>query len=354
MPRTTDKPQGPSKPKGPSLLERQRAARPWLDHVVRAGERYQGQRGDYYAAGITYFTILAIIPLLMVAFSVAGFVLARDPGQLASIRDRITEAAPGALGTTLKTLIDSAVDARATVGVLGLLGAAYSGLGWMANLRAALTAQWVQQSPAPNFLVTKVRDLGALLGLAVAMAFSLGVSALGSGQLGHEVIEWLGLSHITGMGTLLTVVTAAVGIGASWAVFAWIIARLPRQAVAIRSAMRGALIAAVAFELFKRVGVVYLQAVITGPAGVAFGPIIGLMVFANFTARIVLLSTAFAATSEESLALEPVPAPTPTIISQQVRVRTGNTPASVAVGVLLGVLAVLGLGRLAERIRARR
>jgi membrane protein len=61
-------------------LERQIQRRPWLDHLVRAGGRYQRQRGDYYAAGITYFTVLSLFPLLMVAFAVAGFVLSSHPG----------------------------------------------------------------------------------------------------------------------------------------------------------------------------------------------------------------------------------------------------------------------------------
>ena len=33
---------------------------------MRAQERYQDSKGDFYAAGITYFTVFAIFPLLMV------------------------------------------------------------------------------------------------------------------------------------------------------------------------------------------------------------------------------------------------------------------------------------------------
>lgn len=339
---------------GRDVYERRRAAWPWLDHLVRTVDRYTKQRGNFYAAGMTYFTVLAIFPLLMVAFSVAGFVLARDPELLDRLTSAVTDAVPGSLGTTLESLIDAAIDSRTTVGILGLLGAAYSGLGWMSNLRRALTEQWEQQSDEPNFFIKKVHDLGALVGLALAMIVSMGISALGSGSLGSRVVDWLGLSHVMGMGTLLTVVTALVGIGASWAVFAWVIARLPREPVGIRSAVRGALIAAVAFEVFKRIAVFYLQKVTNGPAGVAFGPIIGLMVFANFTAQIVLLCTAFAATSEESRDLATVPAPAPAVIEQRVQLREGGGPAGVAFGMLVGALAVLGLGRFAERLRSRR
>ena len=49
---------------------------------MRAQERYQDSKGDFYAAGITYFTIFALFPLLMVAFAIAGFVLASQPDLL--------------------------------------------------------------------------------------------------------------------------------------------------------------------------------------------------------------------------------------------------------------------------------
>ena len=63
------------------FLERQREQRPWLDHVVRAGGRYTAQKGDYFAAGITYYTVLALVPIIMIAFAALGFVLAgnHDP-----------------------------------------------------------------------------------------------------------------------------------------------------------------------------------------------------------------------------------------------------------------------------------
>ena len=39
-----------------SRFDRLRGRHGWLDHLVRAGERYVGRNGDHYAAAITYFT----------------------------------------------------------------------------------------------------------------------------------------------------------------------------------------------------------------------------------------------------------------------------------------------------------
>lgn len=323
--------------------------RPWLDHLLRAGGRYQQQRGDYYAAGITYFTVLSLFPLLMVGFAVAGFVLAGNESLLTEAQNKITENIPGSMGDQLNSVIDQAISSRTSVGILGLVLALYSGLGWMGNLRAALTAQWDQQHDDGNFFTTKIADLGALLGLGVALAVSLGISALGSGAITRRILESLGLAHTTGVGVLVRVVALVVSIAASWAVMVWVIARLPREPVTFRSAARAALIAAVIFEIFKQVGVIYLNSVLSSPAGIAFGPIIGIMVFSYFTARIVLLATAWAATARENMAMTPVPAPQSAVIAPRLQVRGGPSIASALALVGAGALAALGLSGLRRR-----
>ena len=55
-------------PDQPSKFEQLREKYPWLDHMVRAGARYTDRHGDHYAAAITYFSVLALVPLLMIAF----------------------------------------------------------------------------------------------------------------------------------------------------------------------------------------------------------------------------------------------------------------------------------------------
>lgn len=342
---------GEGKKSGPSFLERRRAAWPWFDHVMRAANRYQEQRGDHYAAGITYFTVLALFPLLMVAFAAAGFVLAGNADLLADLKTQITDNVPGSMGDTISDLVDTAIKSRATVGIIGVLGALYTGLGWMAHLRAALTEQWEQVSKPPNFIMKKLHDLGALVGLALAMVVSLGVSALGSGSLGKKVLGWVHLDTMPGAHVLLTVVSIIVGIAASWALFVWVIARMPRERVALHSALRGALLAAIVFEIFKRVAVIYLEKVMSGPAGATFGPIIGIMVFSYITARITLFATAFAATSEESMALAPAPVPDQAVIRPNVQVHEGGRTATAIVSAGAGAAAVLGLGRIGRKRR---
>jgi len=96
---------------------------------VRAEERYTDRHGDHYAAGITYFSVLALVPLIMVGFAVLALVLLANPELLARLKDSIGASLPAGLDQTLNPIIDQAVASATTVGVIGLLFALYSGLG---------------------------------------------------------------------------------------------------------------------------------------------------------------------------------------------------------------------------------
>ncbi|WP_067646505.1 inner membrane protein YhjD [Nocardia harenae] len=329
-------------------IERRIQARPWLDHLVRAGGRYQRQRGDYYAAGITYFTVLSLFPLLMVAFAAAGFVLAGNPELLGELQQKVIENIPGSMGDQLNDLIDQAIRSRNTVGVLGLLTGVYTGLGWMANLRAALTEQWDQKTEEGNWFTSKLSDFVALVGLGLAMAVSLGLSGLASSGLGEWLLRFFKLSELPGARFLLALIGIVLGALASWAVFCWIIARLPREPVTLKSAAKAALIAALVFEVFKLVASLYLQTVLSSPAGATFGSIIGLMVFSYVTYRIVLFATAWAATARENEREGVVPAPAPAIIEPRVG-PAGTTAAAGAAWFGAGALAALGVWLLRRR-----
>ncbi len=66
-----------------------RRTRPFVDHVVRAYSRYQADGGDRLAATVTYFGFLSFFPLVVLAFSVAGFVVDAYPDAKQQLVDQI-------------------------------------------------------------------------------------------------------------------------------------------------------------------------------------------------------------------------------------------------------------------------
>lgn len=341
----------------PSVLERARQRYHWLDHAVRAAARYTDRHGDHYAAAITYFSVLALVPLLMVAFAIAGFVLRSRPELLAQLQDAVAAGVPGELGGTINQVIDQAIQQAGAVGVFGLLGALYSGIGWMSNLREALSEQWAQLPEKPNAVKKTIFDLLALLGLGLAIVLSFGVSAAGN-AFGALLLDLVGLADQGWARFALGVLGVLLGLLANWLVFLWVIARLPRAPVAARSAMRAALLGAIGFEVLKQIMQVYLGSVTGSPAGAAFGPIIGLLVFAFFASRFILFVTAWAATAKENEQEEPAPVPAPAVIRPELVVRQGPSPVAAAglvgAGVLTGLTALFGLRALRPSNARRR
>jgi membrane protein len=338
-----------SEPDKPGVLDRLRARYRWFDHVMRAQQRYRGSNGDFYAAGITYFTVFALFPLLMVAFAIGGFVLARQPELLAEIDKSIKQTVSGDNGRQIVELMDRAIQSRTSVGIIGLATALWAGLGWMANLRTALSAMWEQQAGGDGFVRTKLSDVVALLSAFVAIVVTIALSAISSGGVMRNILRWLQLEHAPGVGAALRVASVLASLLISWLLFTWMIARLPRQAVGFRSSVRAGLLAAVGFELFKQAGSVYLKAIAHGPAGATFGSVLGLLVFAYITARLVLFATAWSATSSENLVEAPVAPPPAAIIAPRALGTEGIGVRGSLVAGAIGALAALGFSRLARR-----
>ncbi|WP_349269670.1 inner membrane protein YhjD [Mycolicibacterium parafortuitum] len=338
----------------PGFVDRLRARMPWFDHVMRAQERYNDAKGDFYAAGITYFTIFALFPLLMLGFSVGGFVLANEPELLQQVEDRIRSTFSSDLGQQLVTLMDSAIESRGTVGIIGLATAAWAGLGWMANLREALSQMWgLFREEADGFVKTKLSDLVALVTTFAAIFVTLVLSALGNSSVLENVLNWMGFPDSPVLTVVLRLSSITVSVLVSWLLFTWIIARLPRESISFRSSVRAGLIAAVAFEVFKLVGSIYLRSVLTGPAGATFGPVLGLMVFAYITSRLILFSTCWAATVPENMREEEIPAPPPAVINNRVIARPGLQIWQVAAAATAGALGALSLSRRGSSRRGR-
>ncbi|GAB2853860.1 inner membrane protein YhjD [Lentzea nigeriaca] len=314
----------------------------WLDHIMLAYERYTESYGTHYAAAVTYFSILSLVPILMISFAVAGFVLQSQPDLLAQLQASIAKAVPDQnLRDQINEAVNTALDSKGTVGIIGLLGAAYSGLGWMSNLRDALTAQWGHAKANLPFLGTLWRDLLALVGLGLAIVLSFGITAAGSGFAKH-VLEWFGFEDAGWARALLKIGTILLSLLANWMVFLWVLARLPRKPVGWRSALRGAFAAAIGFEFLKQAATVFLSFVTRSPTSAAFGSVIGVLVFANIVAQFLLFITAWTATARENREPEVVPAPPPAVIRPVVSVRSGPSPslmlgAGAVVGALLGV-----------------
>ncbi|MFT4199582.1 YihY/virulence factor BrkB family protein [Gordonia sp. (in: high G+C Gram-positive bacteria)] len=287
-----------------------------LDRVVATMKRHDQHYGGAFAAAMSFRTVMALVPVLMVAFAIAGFVLSRQPEMLADFRQSIADAMPGGLGETLSDAMDSAIRSRSTVGSVGLVIAAWTGINWMSGAREAMTAIWGGRVDRNPFL-SKLYDLGQVTLLGLWFVVTLVFSAAGSKTLADRVLVWLNLDWFPWVLTLVQWTAPLVSILITWPLLTVVLAKVPLVNIPLRNAWKAGLIAAIAMEVLKSVAGMIIAATSRGPAGAAFGSIITVMMFINVVARIIFYTTAWCATDpvnagylldEERSALEDAPA----------------------------------------------
>jgi len=106
------------------MRERVRALKqvPAVAHVLRMNARYVTRLGNQFAGAITYFSLLAMVPILMFAFSACGFILTvLRPDLLERVQAMIMvylQGAPEDLQAKLTGLISGLLRNWASVGLV--------------------------------------------------------------------------------------------------------------------------------------------------------------------------------------------------------------------------------------------
>ena len=219
--------------------------------LVRAAKSFSDHRCSILAGGVTYFALVSLFPLVLVVLSVAGFIWT-DPADQRELIDEILDALPldeESGRADLERLIDAVVSARGTLGLFGLVAAAYTGSAMFGAVRHALNEVFEVQESRP-LVLGKLVDLslvlvfGALLVLSTAATFAIAlVAAFASEFMGEEAARAVRL----GSAALYVVLPA----GISTLIFLLLYSKVARADVTWRQALAGALVAALAFEVLK-------------------------------------------------------------------------------------------------------
>ncbi|MGY1708128.1 YihY/virulence factor BrkB family protein [Geodermatophilus sp. SYSU D00758] len=278
-----------------SFLRGRRRAWPWLDHLARAGGRYRGTQGDLMAAGVTYFVFLGLVPVLLLAASVIGLVLAGNTLLQEQLYDAIRDAFPGATGRQIVAELQRAVDAAGVVGVFALAGFVYAGLRAMDKLRIGMERIWKGRADEPEFLKDNLHDLSALLALGVLGVLSLGFTGLVTQATGW-VLGWAGLAEAPGLPLVTALLGIALALASDVAVFLWLLKVVPATGHPLRRLLPGALFGAAGFEVMKLAGSLYVSLISGSVTASAFGGAVGILVWINLVFRFAFFTAAWTAT----------------------------------------------------------
>lgn len=262
-------------------------------HLWRAYERMLRVHWTRLAAAITFTSFVALFPLLTVAAAIGAALIGE--ARLHSLENKVAEQLPG-----LSDRLDIAglVDHATTIGLVAGALLLLTGIGWVESLRDCLRAVWEKPDEDINFFLGKLRDGALLLGVGGVAVLSLGCSTFASAAV-DKVAEAIGLVE-GGIGSvLLSGAGFVIAVLADFLLLAYILTRLPGVHPPRRAVVVAGLLGAIGFELLKLLLSGYLQGVASRSMYGAFGTPVALLLWINFTAKLLIYCASWTATDGE-------------------------------------------------------
>lgn len=263
-------------------------------HAWRSYERLDRVHWARLAAAITFISFLALFPLIAVGAAVAAALLSDQ--QLDTIKDKLADQVPG---ISDQLGIDGLVANAGTIGLVAGALLLFTGIGWVGSMRECLRAVWeLDDVQAANPVVAKVKDAVLLVGLGGAALATLAVSTIGSTAVGWFA-DLIGIPEGGVGGVLLRVAALAVAVVADFLLLLYLLTLLPGVEPPRRRLVVAALLGAVGFELLKLLLGSYMRGVAGKSMYGAFGVPIALLLWINFTAKLLLFCAAWTATGSK-------------------------------------------------------
>ncbi|WP_063798079.1 YihY/virulence factor BrkB family protein, partial [Streptomyces sp. 150FB] len=268
-------------------------------HAWRSYETLERTHWSRLAAAITFISFVAIFPLITVGAAIGAALLSTR--QLHDVQNSIAKQVPG-ISDQLN--IDSLVANAGTVGVVAGALLLFTGIGWIGSMRECLRAVWeLDDKPEGNPIVLKGKDGLVLIGLGAVGLASLGASGFGSTAIGWTA-DRLGISEGGAGGVLLQTAAIAIAVLADFLLLLYVLTLLPRVQPPRRRLVVAALIGSVGFELLKLLLGGYMRSVASKSMYGAFGVPIALLLWINFTAKLLLFCAAWTATRSKAEAAD--------------------------------------------------
>ncbi|MBA2948925.1 YihY/virulence factor BrkB family protein [Streptomyces himalayensis] len=269
-------------------------------HAWRSYERLDRVKWTRLAAAMTFVSFIALFPLITVAAAIAAATLSAD--RVRQLEDRIADQVPG-ISDQLD--IGALVANAGTVGVIAGALLLVTGISWIGQMRECLRAVWELPDSEENPVLRKAKDAGVLLGLGGAGLASLLASAVASTAVGWTTRQ-LGIDEGGVGGALLQTAAFAIAVLADFLLLLYLLTLLPGVHPERRHLITAALVGAVGFELLKLLIGSYMRGVAAKSMYGAFGVPVALLLWINFTAKLLLVCAAWTATPHKEPESEPV------------------------------------------------
>lgn len=262
-------------------------------HAWRSYETLERVHWARLAAAITFISFLALFPLIAVGAAIGAALLSTE--QLHKIEDKLAEQVPG---ISDQLGIENLVTHAGTVGLVAGALLLLTGIGWIGSMRDCLRAVWgMDDMDLGNPVLRKLKDAGLLFGLGGAALATFAVSSVGSVAVGRAA-GLLNISDRGAGGVVLRVAALVVAALAGFLLLLYMLTLLPGvepRGAACWSPGRSARSASNCSSCCSAA----MRSVASKSMYGAFGVPVALLLWINFSARLLLFCAAWTATQND-------------------------------------------------------
>lgn len=244
---------------------------------VRAiASKFLSDRGTHLAAMISYFALLAFVPLLVIALSLIGLVGQQDESSelIRQLRQTFPETSVDHLVQAVEGIRDRAV----SLGIIGAFFLIWAALGLFSVLESAFNL--IYGVPNRSFAHGK-----ALMLLAVSGSLILLFASLLASSLGVELLERVGISTVPVRYLVAIAISTALIFGLALGAYRF----LPNVTLTWRDVWPGALFATVVLQTTFQLVPIYVRATDSLVALQAFGGLLLLLVWLYVMANVLVI-----------------------------------------------------------------
>jgi membrane protein len=268
------------------------------------------------AAIVSWSVLTSLAPILVGLVAIAGLLLRAYPGLQTTIVQNLSHALQGALTTKdIQEIVTASTKHAGLLGIIGFIGVLWGG----ANVGGAISTvfQAIFEVSGRNFIKEKLIDMGMIFVFtALMLIIILGTTA---GALLERLVRGFALPGIIPfvIGTIISLVAGFLLFAAIYVVFPNVRVRFK-----LGNVWRGALVAAVLFQILSYIWPLYAHFAHFSRYGAVLVPILVLTAWIYFFSMVMLVGAeivAIAASGEAQQEKEPVgPSPEDTVPQHEV------------------------------------
>lgn len=128
----------------------------FYDLAARTWKCFSEKDGSQAAAAFSFFAILALISMAILAGAILGMVLKGNPDLLERMQNYISENVPG-MSNSIKDALSSSIDLSGILGLIGVLVLLYSGTRLFDSFQVWLNRIWEVEKP--GYIKKKLKSL---------------------------------------------------------------------------------------------------------------------------------------------------------------------------------------------------